>query len=926
MTLLDRFRTQARDTHPDPAVRQAFVLELPMDQSQLLASFAQGDEDPRVRKAAVGKLMDPNTLAAVVRTDADEGVRAHALGMLRDIALEAFEGIGEAESVGAVQVLQDPRTLAAVAKGAPREAVARAALVRLSDPRSLGSIARHASHESIRRDALDALADSAEILNVALNGEFKDAATAAVERISDRAALEDIANRSKNKNAARRARALLREIDDQAVREAAAAAPAAVVDKPEADKPPLARASAPETEPPVADAADPAVAQRRDEAARMRVAVCERLEQLAADASLDALEIARSEWEGLPPLEDDALETQMTERFTSLLRVCERRHAASQEAAQRIARLGELAEEAARAASIEDLSAARRQFAPVRREWAQLSHDVALDPAVASRYAEAESAFNARDAAAHEQDQRSRREALGRIQQLIGRVESLAVNPDAPLKAAERAVRDIRTALGQMPQLPSKADYEDALRRLKAAQTALTPKVQELREIADWQRWANIGIQEQLCEKMEALASVADPAEVGRLVRDLQQQWRQAADVPRAQGDALWKRFKAAHDAAWQRCEAHFAEQEQARSENLAKKVALCERVEALADSSSWIQTADEIKRLQGEWKTIGPVSRGQEKAIWERFRSACDRFFTRRQADLAQRKAVWSENLAKKEALCVKAEELAQSTDWDKAAAEIKRLQNEWKAVGPVKRNRSEAIWQRFRGACDTFFTRYAQRHDVARAERVAAREAICAELEQLLASADVSADAPTADAATAATPAADVVQRVRGLRSRWQQELAARGVDRERAAALDQRFAAGMAGVTARFAGAFSGTDLDPDANRRKMEMLVTRLEDLAASLAGREADAEANLSPTDRLAAMLKEALASNTIGGKVDEDSRWRAAAEDVRQAQGMWSRIGPVPEDMRRPLAARFDRACRQITDRAAGHSSGTRRS
>jgi hypothetical protein len=90
----------------------------------------------------------------------------------------------------------------------------------------------------------------------------------------------------------------------------------------------------------------------------------------------------------------------------------------------------------------------------------------------------------------------------------------------------------------------------------------------------------------------------------------------------------------------------------------------------------------------------------------------------------------------------------------------------------------------------------------------------------------------------------------------------------------------------------------------------------------LAGRGGASDQNLSPTTRLAAMLKEALASNTIGGKVDDDSRWRAAAEDVRQAQASWSRIGPVPDEARRSLAGRFDRATRTITDRAAGKSSG----
>src|SRR5439155_6436793 len=231
-------------------------------------------------------------------------------------------------------------------------------------------------------------------------------------------------------------------------------------------------------------------------------------------------------------------------------------------------------------------------------------------------------------------------------------------------------------------------------------------------------------------------------------------------------------------------------------SANLAAKIALCTRAEALADSMNWIQTADQIKRLQAEWKTVGAVSRGQEKAIWDRFRTACDRFFTRRHADLAERKTVWADNLARKEALSVKAEALAESTDWDGAAAEIKKLQAEWRTIGPVKKSRSEAIWQRFRGSCDRFFARYAQRHDIARAERVAAREAICAELEGLaVRSPEPTVDSPEstldsprstverpepADTAGQSAPAAagfsphesdaDVVARGRDIRRRWQ------------------------------------------------------------------------------------------------------------------------------------------------------------
>src|SRR6202043_3483590 len=111
------------------------------------------------------------------------------------------------------------------------------------------------------------------------------------------------------------------------------------------------------------------------------------------------------------------------------------------------------------------------------------------------------------------------------------------------------------------------------------------------------------------------------------------------------------------------------------------------------------------------------------------------------------------------------------------------------------------------------------------------------------------------------------DLLGKVRTLRGRWQQELAARGVDREQAAALDERFRSAFARLVAAWPAAFAGSDLDPDANRKRMESLVRRVEDLAGPTTAGGAATDAALSPSTRLAEMLKEALAANTIGGKV-----------------------------------------------------------
>ncbi len=875
MTLLDRFRAQSRDRHSDPAVRLQFVEELPLSEKEAIAAAAREDEDPRVRKAAVAKLMDPLALAGIARDDRDEAVRDKAHAMLRDIALEAFEEVGEAESLHAIDGLTDPKALALIAKTATRESAAARALTRVTDLHAFGSIARHAAVESIRMSAFNTVRDQGahdELLAIALNSDFKDTALAALDLITDRAELDQVIARGRNKSAVKRARSIVREAEEQAAREAAEAAAAAAIEAAAATS--LVEASGEEVL--TAPHGDP-------------------LARLAAGAG------EQPDAEPTAPAEPETEEA----RAAREAREAEAQAALERERERRAARLVELAAEAEVAVADENLPSARKRFSVVRREWSDMALGLEVDPELLARYTEASSRLAARDAEAREEDAKNRKEALARLHGLLSRVEPLAAKPDITLKAADRALKDVKAAFGSMPPLPSKQDFEDVMTRLKAVQAALTPKVQELREADDWKRFANVAIQEQLCARMEALKTADDLDAAARQVREFQEQWRAAADVPRAQADALWRRFKAAHDEVWARCEAHFAAQAAERAENLAKKTVLCEQAEALSDSTDWIKTADALKALQAEWKTIGPVSRGREKAIWERFRSACDRFFTRRHQDLSERKTGWAENLARKEALCEKAEALANSSDWDKTAGEIRQLQAEWKTIGPVKKSRSEVVWQRFRAACDTFFTRYTQRHDTARAERAAAREAICAEVEAIGALPEGS------------EPPADLLSTARALRSRWQNEVAARGVDPERARALDQRFTLAFGHVVTRWPAVFGGSDMDPESNRRKMDALVARVEALAESLSGKPAAVESAVSPTTRLAAMLKEALAANTIGGRADDDSRFRAAQDELRQAQSAFTRIGVVPDEARKALSDRFQRAVRRISDRLA---------
>ena len=888
MTLLDRFRTPTRHKDPNPAVRLAYVDEIPLDERELIREIAHEDDNARVRLAAVSKLMDPAALGSIARDDRDEDVRRAAVTMLRDIALEAFEGTAESDSLDAVDTLANVRVLAQIAKTSSREIVALRALSRVGDLHSLGSIARHAALEPARRGAFERLrerADHSEMLAVAMNSEYKDTALAALDLVTDRAELEQIAARSKNKSAAKRARVIIRKAHEVA----------------ESSDAPAVRLQPGRNE-------DSIVPPQSDGEGAKRVALQAETDVAPPPFDLKVERIRAEEAERMRAAQQARRHAE--EQAEAQAREVEERRA--RELARRHGRLAELVEAAEAAAADADLTSARKRLGIARHEWKDLTAAAAGDEALAGRFGEAESQVVVRETEAREADARARREALACLQHLIDRVAALATQPNLSLRAAWHALREVRTALAAISPLPTRQDYEDVTRRLKAVQAVLVPKLQELRETDEWQRWANVGVQEQLCAKMEALRALEDPEAIAREVHVLQEQWRTVADVPRAPADRLWRRFKAAHDEAWARCEAHFAAEARTRAENLARKTAFCEKAESLADSTNWIQTADEIKCLQAEWKTIGPVSHGREKAVWDRFRAAGDRFFTRRHEDLARRKQMWAENLARKEALYRRAEALAESTDWESAAAETRRLQAEWKTIGSVRKTRSEAIWQRFHGACDHFFLRYGQRHELARAERIAAREAICAELAAL------APDGQDAASADPATPPPDLLAKVRALLARWQQEVLARGVDPGRAQALDRQFAAAFARVSTRWHAAFAGSDLDLEANRKRMDVLARRMEDLATSVAGpslNETARDLAFSPSTRLAAMLKEALAATTIGGTMDEDSRLKAAAEEVRRLQASWSRLGLVSDEARRLLTERFQRACRRITER-----------
>jgi hypothetical protein len=865
MALLDRFRQPAWKS-PDPDVRAEAVRQLGHDQADVLVEIARGDVDPQVRRAAVHRLSEVPALREIAKGDADEAVRAAAAESLLRVALAAREG---AEGRAALEGVTQSQDLVEVARAARHPEVRQAAVGRLDTPRALALVARGAEDPAVRLAALERLQDPAALAELALKCERKDVALAAVERLAEPSALQAVAEHGRHKAAARRAQARLSETA------AAPAPPAAPAPRVELDPAEEARYEE-------ARAALEEDAQRKSAAVSARVALCETVDALEGEDLLAGLEAARRDWGALPPFagaEGDAL----ARRFEAATEAGQGRHRSWTEGRERGERMVALCGDLEAAVDLPTLTEAQARVAELHKTWTGLGSMEGVAPEVQERYARAVARLEARQSESREARHQAERENLARLQELAVRLEGLVATDAPALRDAERALREARVALEEPGPLASKRDRDALLVRLKAGRSALFPKVQDLRESDEWIRWANAGIQEELCVRVEKLLDVTDLPRAARELREIDEQWKAARQGPKDEGEALWKRFKAARDQVRSRCDAYFAAESHKRTDNLRKKEALCVEAESLAESTEWVKTAQRLQAMQEEWKAIGPVPRQKARLLWERFRGACGKFFERRKEDRTRRSGERKGNLEKKDALCAQAEALAGSTDWDTALAEVKRLQAEWKTVGPVAKDRSDAVWQRFRTACDLVFDRYRRRGEIESAAQSAAREALCVGMEALAAG-----DAPDG-----------VAEKMRALQASWK-AAGTRGSD-----ALEQRFRDAVQRVLAAHPAAFQGTDLDPDANRRKMEKLCETVEALAV-----ESPIKEGLSPAELLARQWREALASNTMRGKPDDQARKRAAREKVDAAQTAWSRLGPVPGEAGEALRRRFQQACR----------------
>lgn len=297
---------------------------------------------------------------------------------------------------------------------------------------------------------------------------------------------------------------------------------------------------------------------------------------------------------------------------------------------------------------------------------------------------------------------------LKRKQEIIERIKSLADSPEEANKAYQE-FKALQAEWKEVKAVPAE-NATDLWKNYQLCVEQFYDLLKQNIEAREYDFKKNLEMKTAICETAEKLADEEDVISAFHQIQELHNQFREIGPVAKELREEIWTRFKQASTVVNRRHAAHFDAIRALEEENLAKKEALCEKVEGIVaeqanSSAEWEEKTKEIIALQAEWKTIGFAPQKMNVKIFERFRSACDTFFNAKNLYFTELKERFAENLAKKEALVEQAKALAESTDWKATSDKLIQLQKDWKLIGMVPKKVGDQLWNEFLGACNKFF-----------------------------------------------------------------------------------------------------------------------------------------------------------------------------------------------------------------------------
>ena len=301
-----------------------------------------------------------------------------------------------------------------------------------------------------------------------------------------------------------------------------------------------------------------------------------------------------------------------------------------------------------------------------------------------------------------------KQENLKRKQAIIERIKEMTTSPEMANKSYQE-FKQLQQEWKEIKAVPAESANE-LWRNYQLYVEQFYDLLKLNSEAREYDFKKNLGLKTHLCEAAEKLAEETDVVSAFHQLQELHQQYREIGPVAKELREDIWGRFKAASTVINKRHQQHFERLRSMEQENLNRKTALCEQVEAIAGeenkgASDWEKHAKQIIEIQKEWKTIGFAPQKMNVKIFERFRTACDDFFTRKTLFFKELKEKFHENAEKKRALIERAQALKDSTEWKATSDKFIALQKEWKAVGMVPKKLGDKLWAEFLAACNHFF-----------------------------------------------------------------------------------------------------------------------------------------------------------------------------------------------------------------------------
>lgn len=331
-----------------------------------------------------------------------------------------------------------------------------------------------------------------------------------------------------------------------------------------------------------------------------------------------------------------------------------------------------------------------------------------------------------------EKQEQEKLDNLARKEEVLEQLRSL-LQSELSLKEAYDSFNSIQEkwrAIGAVPRAQVNTLWENYHFLIEK----FYDKVKISKELRDMGLKKNLEEKIALCERVEGLMLESSINKSFKQLQECHQLWKEIGPVPTDKNEEIWERFKNASDAVNKRRQEYYDKMREEQSNNYLAKIALCEKLEEVLKHEcdnirKWNDTTNEVNELFKLWKTIGPVPKAENESIWERFKKPIDDFYQRKKEAFDRMKSEQEVSLAKKTELCMRAEAIAERSDWKAATEELLKLQAEWKEVGYLPKKLSDKLWTRFRQACDRFFERKSEDYKARKSnelENVAKKEAL--------------------------------------------------------------------------------------------------------------------------------------------------------------------------------------------------------